>query len=72
MPTRKVYVVYGPSLEWGDGLGVVGYAKTLADAVAIIHEDIALYGTHPSDYYIDVVGVDYLPKEVLEEVFGGV
>ena len=33
---RSVYIVWGPSPEWGDGMGVVGYETSLRKAQAII------------------------------------
>jgi len=38
MRNRNVYVVWGPSPEWGDGVGVIGYATSKAWALAILRE----------------------------------
>jgi hypothetical protein len=35
---RVIYVVWGPSPEWGDGVGVLGYARTKRDARVILQE----------------------------------
>ena len=34
-----VYVVWGPSPEWGDGVGVLGYATSIRDARAILRQE---------------------------------
>jgi hypothetical protein len=34
----RIYVVWGPSPEWGDGVGVIGYALTKEDAQAILED----------------------------------
>ena len=47
MEKRFVYVVWGPSPEWGDGVGVIGYARTMREAKAILRrerEDEREYG----------------------------
>jgi hypothetical protein len=36
-----VYVVWGPSAEWGDGVGVIGYALTEQDAQGILEHEAA-------------------------------
>jgi hypothetical protein len=39
MRKRYVYVVWGPSAEWGDGVGVLGYATSLRGAQAILRQE---------------------------------
>jgi hypothetical protein len=39
MRERYVYVVWGPSAEWADGVGVLGYARTLREAKAILRQE---------------------------------
>jgi hypothetical protein len=36
---RYVYVVWGPSPEWGDGVGVLAYATSLRGARAILRQE---------------------------------
>ncbi len=38
---RYVYVVWGPSSEWGDGVGVLGYSTSLRGAQAILRQERA-------------------------------
>lgn len=36
-----VYVVWGPSPQWGDGVGVLGYSTSLRGARAILRQERA-------------------------------
>jgi len=77
-PAMRIYAIWGPTAEWGDGRGVVGYATTRREAEAMIREkieDAREYGPHSwygsggtkrNDY--NIVPVD--PADIPEEMRG--
>lgn len=63
---KFIYVVWGPSPEWGDGQGVIGYAAFYADAVRILEEEIAYekqYGPRSWRTIEEVGGIEKVPLE---------
>jgi len=68
MKTRFVYVVWGPSPEWGDGVGVLGYSTSLRGAQAILRwerEDEREYGPRSWRSIKDCGTIERVPAQDL-------
>jgi hypothetical protein len=68
MKKAMVYIVWGPSPEWGDGVGVLGYARTMQEAKAILRqeqEDEEKYGPRSWRSVKDCGAIERVPAEEL-------
>lgn len=66
MKAEYVYVVLGPSPEWGDGQGVIGYAATPEQAEELLRqeaEDELEYGPRSWRSVHDCGDVEAVPVE---------
>lgn len=62
----SIYIVWGPSAEWGDGQGVIGYASSKEDAQAILEQekqDEKEYGPRSWRTVDDAGDIEEIPVE---------
>jgi hypothetical protein len=65
---KAIYIVWGPSPEWGDGVGVIGYAQSLRQAKNILSEERRLEKEYGSRSWRSIDDCGYIEPVPADEL----